>query len=107
MTAMEFWTSIRFLLYPVLLVFGLALEVLMVRRYRVCRNAECAWAAWLGLGAAGLGGSGFVSLLIAQQRGFSSATSLILTVGLLLMAFTLVMAVISLFLHDWRSQHHG
>lgn len=69
---MEFWTTVRFTLYPVMLVSGLVWSVLMLRHYRRQRCAEAAWAFWLGAAVAVQGASGFAALLVSRTLGFGT-----------------------------------
>jgi len=99
---MEFWTTIRFMLYPVLLVGGVAWAVLMLRYFRCQRCAEAAWSFWLAAAVAVQGASGFAALLISNAVGFGALSSAVFTLGSL--AVTLVVATGSacLLLTAWR-----
>ncbi len=100
----ELWTEVRLLLYPVLLVLGLAWAVLFWVQYQRAKMRTTLWAAWLGLAVSTLGASGFVALLMARRFGsFSSVTSGVLTVGLAIIATVLVAGVAASGLMMWRS----
>ena len=99
---LEFWTMVRYLLYPVLVVCGVAWAFFHFQLYRSSRCGHDAWSAWLGLAAALLGLAGIVGLTVAKSAGFGAATSLLMTVGV--MSLTLVMAsgTVVLWLDAWR-----
>ena len=104
MTA-EFWTTVRLLLYPILLVLALAWATLFWVRYRQARLLSSAWAFWLGLAVAALGASGFGSLLVARaQGGYSSITSAMLTAGLIVIVVVLVAGVLAMGATMWRTR---
>lgn len=83
---MDTWMTLRFLLYPVLLVAGLAWAVLFWRLRR--RGAFLSLAAALGAAVAIQGGAGFMALLVSPAP--TSVTGAIFTLGIL--SVTLVTA---------------
>jgi hypothetical protein len=100
---MELWTAVRFTLYPVLLVCGVALALMFFRSYRRNRLPCQAWAGWLALATAALGLAGFCSLLLSRALGgFNATTSATLTVGLLAVVLVQVCAVVTLGRAAWR-----
>lgn len=101
---METWTMVRFLLYPILLVTGLALAWLFARQYRSQRLPAQAWAAWLALAAGVLGLAGFGALVLSQALGgFGSVTSALLTAGLAVLTGVVVSALAAVGLAGWRN----
>lgn len=102
MSALEFWTLVRFTLYPIILLFGLTWALWHWRLYRRGRCAADAWAFWLGLAIAINGGSGLASLMIASTIGFGPVSSMVFTVGPLVLVLVLVTATAARFLEAWR-----
>lgn len=102
---MEFWTTVRFMLYPVMLVAGGAWAVLMLRHYNSKRCAEVAWAFWLGAAVALQGLSGFVALLVSKTVGLGALTSLIFSVGPLAVTVVTATGAVMLLMSAWR--HDG
>lgn len=104
---MEFWTIVRFLLYPVLLVFGVAWCVFFGRSYRRGRCASDGWAFWLGAAVALTGACGFGALMVAQITGFSSVTSGIFTLGTLAPTVVVVVGSAAIWLDAWHAGVDG
>lgn len=102
MSALEFWTTVRFMLYPVLLLFGLAWALFHWRLYRQARCAGDAWAVWLGLAIAINGGSGLASLMVVSAKGFSPVSSMVFTVGPATLTLVMVTATAARFWDAWR-----
>lgn len=102
MTPLEFWTMARFLLYPVMLVSGLAWALFMLRYYRRTRCFDAAWSFWLGLAVAVQGASGFSALLVSRTQGFGSLSSGIFTVGALAVTVTVATGALAMWLTAWR-----
>ena len=100
--ALEFWTMVRYLLYPVILVFGLAWSFFHFRLYRSSRCGNDAWSGWLGLAAALLGLAGIGGLTVARAAGFGSATSLMVTIGVMALALVLASGTVALWMNAWR-----
>ena len=100
----EFWTTVRFMLYPVMLVCGLCWAILLLHRYRQARYAEVAWAAWLGVAVAIQGGAGFMSLLVSHFYGFGPLTSAIFTTGPLAVTVVVASGVIALARTAWTRE---
>jgi hypothetical protein len=99
---MEFWTTVRFSLYPVMLVGGVVWAVLMLRHYRCQRCAEAAWSFWLALAVAVQGASGFAALLISNVIGFGALSSAVFTVGPLAVALVVTTGAVMLVASAWR-----
>lgn len=99
---LEFWTMVRYLLYPVLVVCGVAWAFFHWRLYRSSRCGNDAWSGWLGAAAALLGLMGIPSLTTARAMGFSPSTSLLITVGVLGLALVLASGTVALWLDAWR-----
>lgn len=102
MTILEFWTMVRYLLYPVILVCGVGWAFFHFRLFRASRCGNDAWSGWLGLAAALLGLAGMSSLTMARATGFGSSTSLLITVGLAGLALVLASGTVALWLNAWR-----
>jgi hypothetical protein len=100
--SLEFWTMVRYLLYPVLVVCGVAWAFFHFRLYRSSRCGNDAWSAWLGLAAALLGLAGIVGLTVARASGFSPVTSLMVTVGVIALALVLASGTVALWMDAWR-----
>ena len=105
MTTMELWTTVRFTLYPVMLVSGLTWAVLMLRHYRVLRCAEAAWAFWLSLAVAAQGASGFAALLVSRTVGFGPLSSAVFTLGPALVTLVAATGAVCMVAAAWR--RHG
>lgn len=99
---MEFWTTVRFTLYPVMLVGGVAWAVLMWRHYRCQRCAEAAWSFWLAAAVAVQGASGFAALLVSNAVGFGPLSSVVFTVGPLAVALVIMTGAVMLVASAWR-----
>lgn len=100
---MEVWTATRFLLYPLMLVLGVALALLFYRSYQAHRLPCQAWAMWLAVAAAAQGAFGLLALLLSRLLGgFSGSTSAVFTAGVALVVVVLLSAVLSLGLAAWR-----
>jgi hypothetical protein len=99
---MEFWTTVRFLLYPVMLVAGAAWATLMLRHYRCQRCAEAAWAFWMGLAVAVQGAAGFASLLVSNALGFGALSSAVFTLGPLAVTIVTTTGAAVLLVAAWR-----
>lgn len=97
----EFWTTARFLLYPIMLVCGLCWAILLLHRYRQARCAEVAWVAWLGVAVAIQGGAGFMSLLVSHFYGFGSLTSAIFTTGPLVVTVVVASGAVAMLRSVW------
>lgn len=101
----EFWTEVRLLMYPVLLVLGATWGMLFWFQYGRTRQRCQVWSAWLGASVAALGAAGFGSLVVARMLGgFSSVTSGVLTLGLLVIVVVLVAGVLATGVTMWRSR---
>ena len=99
---MEFWTTVRFLLYPVMLVAGASWSVLMLRHYRYQRCAEAAWSFWLALAVALQGLSGFAALLVSNALGFGALSSAVFTLGPLAVTVVTATGAVCMLLRAWR-----
>lgn len=100
---METWTVVRFLLYPLILVFGAVFAGLMFRRYRSGGCIGDAWAGWLGVAVASTGLCGLVALWLSRVLGgFGTLTSALFTLGTVSLAVVLVSAVASIGMTAWR-----
>ena len=102
MTTMELWTTVRFLLYPVMLVSGATWAVLMLRHYRYQRCAEAAWSFWLALAVAMQGLSGFAALLVSRTLGFGALSSAVFTLGPALVTLVAVTGTVCMLAAAWR-----
>lgn len=102
--SLELWTSVRFSMYPVLLVCGSGLALMFLRSYRMQRLPCQAWAFWLAVAAALQGAAGFGALLVSQRTGFFWGTSVIYTVGLAALVLVAVTGVVSLGLAAWHER---
>jgi hypothetical protein len=101
---MELWTQLRFTLYPVMAIFGLAWALFHFRRYWAGRCVGDAWAGWLGLAAALQGVSGFAALLVSKTVGFGPLSSGIFTLGPLAMVLVLVSGSAALWWSAWKGR---
>lgn len=102
MTALELWTMVRFTLYPIMLVFGLAWSLFHFRTYRQGRCASDAWAGWLGAAVALNGAAGFGSLLVASGAGFGPLSSMVFTIGPAVITATVASGVVALWWSAWK-----
>jgi hypothetical protein len=102
MIPLEFWTTVRYVLYPVILVCGLAWGFFHLRLYRSSRCGNDAWSAWLGLAAALLGLAGISGLTLAKLTGFSSFTSILFALGVLALATVLISGTVAMWMDAWR-----
>lgn len=104
---MEFWTVVRFILYPLLLVFGVAWCLFFGQSYRRSRCAGDGWSFWLGAAVATTGACGFGALLVARTIGFSSVTSGLFTLGTLALTVVVVAGSTAIWLDAWRAGVDG
>ena len=93
---------VRYLLYPVILVCGLAWGFFHFRLYRSSRCGNDAWSGWLGLAAALLGLMGIGGLTVARIFGFGSSTSILITVGVIGLAIVLASGTAAMWVEAWR-----
>jgi hypothetical protein len=100
--SLETWTTVRFTLYPVMLIFGFAWALFNFRSYWSGRCVGDAWAGWLGLAVAIQGASGLASLLIARTAGFGSLSSGVFTLGPLAVTVVIVSGSAALWWTAWR-----
>ena len=102
------WTHVRYqLIYPTLLVAGIAWTALMAVRYRSCAKLEVAWAAMIGAALACMGGLGIVALWLSHVRGFDSTTSFVFTMAVAVPAVVVLAGAVRLFLLQWRGNEDG
>lgn len=102
MTTLEFWTMVRYLLYPVILVCGVAWAFFHFRLYRSSHCGNDAWSGWLGLAAALLGLAGTGGLSLARISGFGPSTSILITVGVMALALVLASGTVAMWMDAWR-----
>lgn len=102
MTALELWTMVRFMLYPVMLASGLGWAMFHFRSYRQGRCASDARAGWLGAAVALNGAAGFGSLLVANVSGFGALSSMVFTVGPAAITATVASGVAALWWSAWK-----
>lgn len=95
--------QLRYLvLYPLLATTGLFWAVVFWLRWRRGRCVGDFWAGGLALAVAVWALAGVAALWIAGQSGFSMATSLAFTLGLLAPASALVMGTAVMLQRGWR-----
>lgn len=102
MISLEFWTMVRYLLYPVLVVCGVAWSFFHFRLYRSSRCGNDAWSGWLGLAAALLGLVGIGGLTLARVGGFGSSTSILFALGVMGLALVLISGTAAMWMDAWR-----
>ena len=100
----EFWITVRFMLYPVMLIGGLAWAALFLHHCRQAHCAEAAWGTWLGVAVAIQGGAGFMALLVSHTQGFGTTTSVMFTAGPLAVTVVIASGVIALARTAWTRE---
>lgn len=99
---LEFWTMLRYLQYPIILVFGLMWMFVCLRAYRIYRYHRDLWSGLLG-GAVGMFGlAGLSSLSVARVIGFGAQSSALITMGVTELLITLLSAIVAHWIHAWQ-----
>lgn len=87
----EFWQNLRYvLIYPVLLVTGLAWAIGFFLRYHYTKSIGDQWAGRMGLAVAVFAASGMIGLMLAQAGGFSVVTAIIFSSGTIFLCGVMV-----------------
>ncbi len=94
---MDTWAMLRFALYPVMLVSGVAWALLFWRQRP--RNVAAPLAAGLGAAVAVQGAAGFLALLISPAP--NGLTSAMFTAGVLAVALTATYGAIVMLREAW------
>lgn len=99
----ELLQQIRYvLIYPLMATTGLFWATVFLLRWRRGRCVGDFWAGVLGLAVAGWALAGVLALWLANRSGFSAATSLAFTLGLVGPAMALLMGTAVMLVRGWR-----
>ncbi len=103
MSEIQFWADLRLLLYPVLIVGGLAWSLGFWMRYRVTRYSGDVWAGRAGAAVTLLGLAGTSALMVSKVTGFTIVTTVLITLGVLGLAVVMVWGALALLVGGWRT----
>lgn len=99
----EKFQTIRYLLlYPSIVVSGLAWAIMLWGRWRRMHMMTDFWSSQIGLGCSTWALLSLAALGLAERQGFGASTALLITVGTFLLAAVLTIATVLLAVQMWR-----
>jgi hypothetical protein len=105
--SVEFWQNLRFaLIYPVLAVSGTAWAIGFFLHYHFSGAPGDRWAGRAGIGVIAFAVCGMIGLIIAQRDGYSIVTTVIFSLGTIILCGVMVWGAIWLLHHYLSVREH-
>lgn len=96
------WSTLRALLYPVMIVGGLAWALGFWTRFRGSQCPGDMWAGRMGAAVALFGALSMAGLVLGRASGYGPSTAPLVTLGVAAMAAVLVWGALRLLVGGWR-----
>ena len=98
----EMWQDVRLLMYPVMIVGGIAWALGFWLRFKTTLAAGDKWAGRLGAAVALYGVLSMAGLILAREFGYGAQTAPLVSLGVVAIALVVAWGALQLLVGGWR-----